>query len=233
VTAVLVIGQDDRCRRLTTAALRDSGYTVRLVGTTEGAAGIVRRHQVRAIVTVDVDPPKADVLHDLRVRTDAPIIVVSELAESTDRVVGLDAGADEYLTFPFDIEEFLARLRALLRRIERPTDEPPFVTDDFTIYLADRRLVFAEGSIAPLSPTEWKLVEVLLRRPGHLTSQDEILQSVWGASALSKPGLLRVHLASIRRKVEPDPSQPRYFVTVPGLGIRFAPPAVEARGSAS
>ena len=91
----------------------------------------------------------------------------------------------------------------------------------------------ADGTEAPLSPTEWKLVDVLVRRPGHLVTQDEILRSVWGPDATTKLGLLRVHIASIRRKVEPDPARPRYFVTAPGLGFRFAPAALAARGSAS
>jgi two-component system KDP operon response regulator KdpE len=233
VTVVLVIGRDDHCRRLTAAALRHGGYTVKLATKAKDAGGIIRRIQVRAIVNVDATPPSPEVLHDLRVRTDAPIIIISEVADAADRVAALDAGADEYITCPFDPEEFLARLRAMFRRVEIPADEPPLITDDFTIHLADRRLVFADGSEAPLSPTEWKLVEVLVRRAGHLITQDEILQSVWGDSARSKPGLLRVHLSSIRRKVEPNPAQPRYFVTVPGIGIRFAPSVAQAHGSAS
>jgi two-component system KDP operon response regulator KdpE len=233
VSVVVVIGHEAHCRRLTTAALRHGGYVVKLVNQAGDAGRAIRRAHIRAVINVGDTPPPPDVLHDLRVRTDAPIIVVSDLADAADRVAALDAGADEYITCPFDPEEFLARLRALLRRVERPTGEPPFVTHDFTVHLADRRLVFADGSEAPLSPTEWKLVEVLLRRPGHLITQDEIMQSVWGKSAPLKPGLLRVHLSSIRRKVEPNPAHPRYFVTVPGIGIRFAPSVAEARGSAS
>ncbi len=230
---VVVVGRDEHCRRLTIAALRHAGYAVKLVNKATDAGRTIRRIHIRAVVNVAETPPSPEVLHDLRVRTDAPIIVVSEIAHAADRVAALDAGADEYITCPFDPEEFLARLRALLRRIERTTDEPPLVTDDFTIHVADRRLVFVDGSEAPLSPTEWKLVEVLLRRPGHLITQDEIMQSVWGESTRSKPGLLRVHLSSIRRKVEPNPAHPRYFVTVPGIGIRFAPTVAEVRSSAS
>jgi two-component system, OmpR family, KDP operon response regulator KdpE len=233
MSIVMVIGSRKRCRRIAIAALRDAGYDIKSVDSVGDAGGIVRRAQIRAVVHVDVTPPSPEILRDLRVRTDAPIIVVSEVAHAADRVAVLDAGADEYITSPFDPDEFLARLRALLRRAERPADEPPLVTDDFAIHLADRRLVLADGREAPLSPTEWKLVEVLVRRPGHLITQDLILRSVWGSSAQSKPGLLRVHLSSIRRKVEPDPARPRYFVTVPGLGIRFSPTAADARGSAS
>jgi two-component system, OmpR family, KDP operon response regulator KdpE len=158
---------------------------------------------------------------------------VSEHADSIERATGLDAGADEYVTYPCDVEEFLARMRAVLRRFERTVDDTPYETDDFTIYLSDRRFVRADGSEVTLSPTEWKVVEVLLRRPGHLVAHDDLLRSVWGATVPAKSSLLRVHLSSIRRKVEPDPSRPRYIVTAPGLGITFVPALDEARGSAS
>jgi two-component system, OmpR family, KDP operon response regulator KdpE len=234
VSSILVIGSVGHRRRLTTTALRHGGLDTKVVSSIDRAARVVRRHRLLGIVVVDAVPPPAEVIHDLRTRTDAPIVVVSEYADAATRIAGLDAGADDYITFPFDIEEFLARLRATMRRFDRSTDdEAPIVTDDFTVHLSDRRLVLADGTDAPLSPTEWRLVEVLLSRPGHLLGREDILRAVWGPSASASPGLLRVNLAGIRRKVEPDPSRPRYFLTVPGLGLRFAPSVPSARGSAS
>jgi two-component system KDP operon response regulator KdpE len=232
VSVVLVVGPASAARRVIATALRHDGHDIKLVRRPGHAADLVRRTQVGCVVLVDTAPPRTE-LADLRMRTDAPVVVVSERADSIERAAGLNAGADEYLTYPCDIEEFLARMRAVMRRFERSMDDTPYQTDDFTIYLSDRRLVRADGSEAMLSPTEWKVVEVLLRRPGHLVAHDDLLQSVWGAAVPAKSSLLRVHLSSIRRKVEPDPSQPRYIVTAPGLGITFAPALDEARGSAS
>jgi two-component system, OmpR family, KDP operon response regulator KdpE len=233
VTVLLVVGPSSATRRVIATALRHDGHEVKLVRGPDHAGDLVRRTQVGGLVLVDASPPSADWLADLRTRTDAPILVVSERAESIERAAGLDAGADEYLTYPCDIEEFLARVRAVLRRFERAADDTPYQTDDFTIYLSDRRFVRADGIEVTLSPTEWKVIEVLLRRPGHLVAHDDLLKSVWGAAVPAKSSLLRVHLSSIRRKIEPVPSEPRYIVTAPGLGITFAPALDEARGSAS
>ncbi len=230
----LVIGADNRVRRLVTLALRHGEFDVRVVADVSHAAGVLRRRQVRGIVVSGRDPIDVGEIADLRSRTDVAIVVVCERAESADRVAILDAGADESVTFPFEVDELLARYRACLRRADQPyVEERPVETEDFTIYLADRKFVFANGTEAPLSPTEWKLVEVLARRSGHLVSQEEILRTVWGPDATAKLGLLRVHMASIRRKVEPEPGRPRYFVTAPGLGIRFTTSSLEARDSAS
>ena len=231
---LVLVARQERARRLTSLALRHGGFDVKVAGSVDQAAGVVRRHRVLGVVTVDEDPPASEEIRDLRTRTDAPIVVVSGHSETLDRVALLDAGADDVIAYPYDVEEFLARVRAAMRRFERANgDEPPIVTDDFTVHLADRRFVRADGTDAPLSPTEWRVVEVLLRRAGHLVGHEEILRAVWGEAALKKPGLLRVHLASIRHKVEPNPAEPRYFVTAPGLGIRFVPSMLEARGSAS
>jgi two-component system KDP operon response regulator KdpE len=234
VSAILVVGKDSRARRMTIAALRHGGFEIRVVANAAHVGGVIRRNRLDGVVLVHDDPPAAEIVADLGERTDLPIIIIVERAEAADRVTLLDAGADDCVSHPVDIDEFLARMRARMRRFEQSDEfEEPIVTDDFTIYVADRRLVRIDGTEGALSPTEWKVVEVLLRRPGHLVSQEELLRSVWGPDATSKFGLLRVHIASIRRKVEPDPGHPCYFVTVPGLGITFAPVPLEARGSAS
>lgn len=137
--------------------------------------------------------------------------------------------ADDYLTKPYGTDELLARLRAVLRRSRPPEDDAPIVTDDFVIDLSDRRFVGADGTEVPRSPTEWRIVEVLVRHPGHLVTQTDVLPLVWRPEAINKTEHLRVHMANIRRKVEPDPARPRYFLTVAGLGLRFVPEPTAAR----
>ena len=174
--------------------------------------------------------PEGDpaIIVGLRAVTDIPIIVVSSSGEEWDKVVMLDAGADDYLAKPYGADELLARLRALLRRrLEDDADvaDAPIITADFTIDVGDRRWTRRDGSDVRLTPTEWKLVEVLARRPGRLVTQAELLRAVWGPGAVTKTTYLRVYLAAIRQKVEPDPHRPRYFITAPGLGVRFEPEA--------
>jgi two-component system KDP operon response regulator KdpE len=199
-----------------------------------GEAGcMLRRQQFAALIVTDLlGVMLPDLVGELRARCDLPIVVVSTIADEDERVETLDAGADDVLTQPYGIEELLARLRATLRRFERAAHDAPVVTDHFTVYVHDRRFVNADGSEASLTSTEWRILEVLLRHPGHLVSRADLLQEVWGPDAVEKSQYLRVHMVSIRRKVEPDPSHPRYFVTAPGLGLRFVPSAVPAQGSA-
>jgi two-component system KDP operon response regulator KdpE len=164
---------------------------------------------------------------ELRARTEAPIIVVSSRGDELDKVAVLDAGADDYVIKPFGVDELLARLRAVLRRITArdPDDDndTPIATADFTIHLADRRLVGTDGREIHLTRVEWRMVEVLAQRAGHLVPHEKLLVAVWGPKGLEKPGNVRVNMAHIRAKVEPEPTHPRYFVTAPGLGVRFDP----------
>jgi two-component system KDP operon response regulator KdpE len=221
---VLVMDPDRQSRRHTSAALRFAGYEVETARSPAQTASLLRRRRASAVV---LDPAEGDAVGtvtSLRAQTDVPLVVVSRSAQEVDKVALLDAGADDYLTKPVGIEELLARLRVLFRRT--PHDEgrePPIVTPDFTIHLKDRRWVGADGSEVRLTPTEWRLVELLVQRAGHLVSQSELLRGVWGPDAETKSHYLRVHMVSIRRKVEPDPARPRYFVTASGLGLRFDP----------
>ena len=149
-----------------------------------------------------------------------PIIVLSARDQERDMVLALDAGADDYVVKPFGMNELLARLRAAERRL-RPNGEAAAVeTEDFTVDLSASSVTTAEGPVH-LTPTEWHLVEILVRNPGKLVSQRQLLKEVWGPKYEEETNYLRVYMAQIRRKLEPDPARPRYFITEPGMGYRF------------
>jgi two-component system, OmpR family, KDP operon response regulator KdpE len=228
MSTVVVADPDERSRRVVAAALRYGGYGVAIAHHDKQIISFLGRRPVAAVV---IDPVGAEqAVSDLRARTDVPIIVVSDRSAERDKVAVLDAGADDYLCKPVGVEELLARLRGFIRRtVPRADEEDPVVTADFTVDLGDRRLLLADGHDVHLTPIEWRLIDALTRRRGHLVSQAHLLERVWGPSATSKPEYLRVHMASIRRKLEPDPSHPRYFVTVTGLGLRFEPTGCGAR----
>jgi two-component system KDP operon response regulator KdpE len=221
--SVLVVDPDPQSRRLEAALLRDEGYEVETVKTPTAARNLLRRRPVDAVVIDPTSEGAVDVVHDLRLLTEAPIIVVNQSDIEAEKVGLLDAGADDYVTKPFGIEELLARLRAVLRRIITRVDEPPVTTAHFVMHLGDRRCRLVDGSDVRLTPTEWRLIEALARRPGHLVRQTAVLEEVWGTDARDKTAYLRVYMAGIRRKLEPDPTRPRYFLTVAGLGLRFMP----------
>jgi two-component system KDP operon response regulator KdpE len=167
------------------------------------------------------------VIEGLRGWTDVPIIVLSVRGEESDKVAALDAGADDYVSKPFGMGELLARMRAALRRSAPDVPEPVVQTADFRIDLATTRVTrTADGEEIHLTPIEWGLVEQLVRHQGRLVSQRHLLHEVWGPQYDHETNYLRVHMANLRRKLEPDPSSPRYFVTEPGMGYRF-----EATGS--
>jgi len=220
---VLIVDPNRMARRATNSAMRYGGFETETCATAHDARGWLRRRGPAALLIVDPDhePDAAHTIAQLRAVTTAPIIVLSAHDDGTHKVLVLDAGADDYMTRPFDPEELLARVRAVIRRVVQHVDEPPIITADFTIHLRDRRLMRADGVEPTLSPTEWRLIEVLVEHANHLVTREELLASVWGPQAVDKTQYLRVHMASIRHKVEPDPPHPRYFITVPGLGLRF------------
>jgi two-component system KDP operon response regulator KdpE len=148
--------------------------------------------------------------------------VLSARQDSADKVEALDLGADDYVTKPFGMDELLARLRAAVRRGVPGEDVPVVTTADFTVDLAAKRVV-RDGIDVRLTPTEWHLLEVLVRGSGRLVTQRQLLQEVWGPAYQRETNYLRVYLAQLRRKLEPDPSRPRYLVTEPGMGYRFEP----------
>jgi two-component system KDP operon response regulator KdpE len=229
MTTVLVADADQRARRVMAAALRFGGYAVETARTLRQAGFLLRRHQPAAVIIDPADDRPAEAIAALRMRTDVPIIVVSDADAAWDKVSLLDAGADDYLAKPFVVEELVARLRAALRRTVGRAEDAPLATAHFTIHLADRRLLRSDGSEARLTPTEWKLVEMLVRRNGRLVGHAELLGGVWGPEAVEKTNYLRVYMASIRRKLEPEPAHPRYFITVTGVGLRFDPEGTDGR----
>jgi two-component system KDP operon response regulator KdpE len=209
--------------------LRARGYDVDQAGSGEEALHLAAaRHP--DVVLLDLGLPGVDglgVIRGLRGWTNVPIVVLSVREAEADKVAALDLGADDYLTKPFGMDELLARLRAALRRHQPTVEEPVIETPDFRVDLADRR-VTAGGQEVHLTPTEWGILDVLLRHPGRLVSQRQLLQQVWGPGYERETNYLRVYLAQLRRKLEPDPARPRYLITEPGMGYRFEPPAPPA-----
>jgi len=222
LSLILVIDDEVHIRRAMDINLRTHGYDIALADT--GEEGL---RQAAAnppdLVLLDLGLPGIDgldVIRGLRGWTSVPIIVLSARHGDTDKVAALDAGADDYVMKPFSISELLARVRASLRRHQPSPDEPTMTTADFVIDLSAKR-VTRHGALVHLTPTEWAIVEQLVRHPGRLVTQRQLLQSVWGPQYERETNYLRVHLAAIRRKLEPDPGQPRYFLTEPGIGYRF------------
>jgi two-component system, OmpR family, KDP operon response regulator KdpE len=222
---VLVVDDEPPIVRALATNLRARGYTVDVAKTGEEALVLAARHRPDAVV-LDLGLPGIsgiEVIEGLRGWTSVPVIILSAREAEHEKVAALDAGADDYVTKPFGMDELLARLRASLRR-NAPAPESALVeTDDFTVDLAAKRVRGSDGEVR-LTPTEWGLVEVLVRNAGKLVSQRQLLQDVWGPQYGEETNYLRVHMAHIRRKLEPDPSRPRYFITEPGMGYRFEGP---------
>jgi two-component system KDP operon response regulator KdpE len=222
MTRVLVVFPEPADRRTVISALRLADYDVERVRHRSRAAAAVRRYRPDVLLVDPGSDPVAEVVEELHSLSPSPVLVLASSDDPWDAIAALDAGADDYLARPFQVEELLARLRVALRRGRpAPGDELPITTADFTIHLQDRRWAPRDGPEVSLTPIEWRLVEVLVRRAGHLVTQEELLRGVWGPQAVTKSQYVRVQIAAIRRKVEPDPSHPRYFVTAPGLGLRF------------
>jgi two-component system KDP operon response regulator KdpE len=218
---VVLLDLDQTARRIEVAALRYGGYDVATALNVEQAITYLRVHHVDAVL---VDPAGSDVtqvVEELRTRTELPIIVVSDNEGGLDVVAALDAGADDFVAKPFQVEELLARMRSAVRRERGKSDAHPIVTDDFTIDIAARRVFHSDGSEIFLTGVEFRMVEILLRHPGHLVSREQLLEEIWGPRGVKSPNYLRVFVARIRQKLEPDPAHPRYLLTATGLGLVF------------
>jgi two-component system, OmpR family, KDP operon response regulator KdpE len=219
---VLAVDDEPPILRALGANLRVRGYDVDLAATGELALELAAQHPPDAVI-LDLGLPGIsglEVIQGLRGWTDTPIIILSAREAQSEKVAALDAGADDYVTKPFGMEELLARLRAALRRAQPTPMEPTVQTADFTADFAAKRITNAAGEVR-LTPTEWHLVEVLMRNEGKLVTGRKLLQEVWGPQYGDEGNYLRVHMAHIRRKLEPNPAHPRYFIPEPGMGYRF------------
>ena len=224
MTRVLIVEDEPQLRRALGINLRARRYDVETVA---DGAGALRAAAASPpdLVILDLGLPDMDgeeVVRGLRGWTRVPIIILSARDTQHDKVEALDAGADDYLTKPFGMDELLARMRAALRRAQPGEDAPVITTATFTIDLAVKRVTRGDNEVR-LTPTEWHLLEVLTRHPGSLVTGKQLLQEVWGPTYGAETNYLRVYMAQLRRKLESEPSQPRHLITEPGLGYRFEP----------
>jgi two-component system KDP operon response regulator KdpE len=231
MTRVLVVDDEPQILRALRINLRARHYEVSIAPNGTEALAEASRHPPD-IVILDLGLPDLDgveVIQGLRGWTSAPIIVLSGRADSTDKVEALDAGADDYVTKPFGMEELLARIRAVGRRAAPDEEQPRVSLGDLVVDLAAKRVTRppghagGDGADVRLTPTEWHLLEVLLRHPGKLLSQRQLLREVWGPGYGEASGNLRLYMAQLRRKLEPDPARPRWLITEPGMGYRYQP----------
>jgi two-component system KDP operon response regulator KdpE len=235
VSRVLIVDDEPQILRALRINLRARRYEVLTAATAAGALSAAAAHPPDLVI-LDLGLPDMDgveVIAGLRGWTSAPIIVLSGRTDSTDKVQALDAGADDYVTKPFGMEELLARMRAAARRVGAAGDLPRVRLGNLVVDLAAKRVTRdppgepeAEAGTGDvrLTPTEWHLLEVLLRNPGKLLSQRQLLRDVWGPGYDNAGGNLRLYMAQLRRKLEPDPARPRWLITEPGMGYRYQPP---------
>ncbi len=223
MTRILVVDDEPQLLRALATNLKARGYEVDQAATGEAALMLAASHHPDLVV-LDLGLPGIDgleVIAGLRGWSAVPIVVLSVREREADKVAALDAGADDYVTKPFGMDELLARLRAAVRRAAPAGKEEAIVTTpDFTVDLSAKR-VKRDSKELKLTPTEWEIVEILVRSEGRLVTQRQLLKAVWGPQYEKETNYLRVYLAQIRRKLEPDPARPRYFLTEPRMGYRF------------
>jgi len=227
---ILIADDDPQILRALRVTLGARGYDV--VTARDGAEALAAAaHEHPDLVMLDLGMPHLDgleVIAGLRGWTQVPILVVSGRSGAADKVDALDAGADDYVTKPFSIDELLARIRALTRRLGPVDagDEPVVMLGAIAVDLAARSVTrTGTGNPEPirLTPTEWRILEFLLRNPGKLVSRQSLLTDIWGPHHTTDSGYLRLYLAQLRKKLEPDPAHPRYLLTEAGMGYRFTP----------
>ena len=225
MTRVLVVDDEPQILRALSINLRARGYDVATAGSGAEALASAAAH-LPELVVLDLGLPDlegTEVIAGLRGWTSAPILVLSGRTDSSDKVRALDAGADDYVTKPFGMDELLARMRAMVRRAGHLEDELPVITfDEVTIDLAARKVTRDDAEVR-LTPTEWHLLEVLVRHPGRLLSQRQLLAEVWGPGYENAHGNLRLYMGQLRHKLEPDPARPVHLLNEPGMGYRFEP----------
>lgn len=226
---ILIADDDPQILRALRILLAARGYEVLTARTGAEALSVAVDHHPD-LVMLDLGMPQLDgieVIEGLRGWTSVPILVVSGRTGSADKVDALDAGADDYVTKPFAADELLARIRALTRRQQTAADEPVVTFGGVTVDLAARQVTRRDpdgtARNVRLTPTEWQILELLLRNPRRLVTRQSLLTQVWGPQYTTDTGYLRLYLAQLRKKLEPEPSRPRYLLTEPGMGYRFDP----------
>jgi len=231
VIRILVVDDEQQLLRALRINLTARRYEVVTAENGAGALQAAAKH-VPDLVVLDLGLPDMDgteVIAGLRGWTNMPILVLSGRTDASDKVAALDAGADDYVTKPFNMDELLARVRALIRRAEADDAEPVTIVGKHAIDLAARTVTRTEDEPADasepvhLTKTEWAVLEILLRNPGSLVSSRQILVQVWGPACENQGNYLRFYIARLRQKLEPDPSHPRQLITEPGMGYRFQP----------
>ncbi|HVN60189.1 MAG TPA: response regulator [Gaiellaceae bacterium] len=222
---ILVVDDEPQILRALGTTLRGAGYTVETAATAEQALTAAAAHPPEAVILDLVLPDGSgiDVCRELRRWSEAPVIVLSAVGEEREKVAALDAGADDYVTKPFGVDELLARLRAALRRAVTSA-EPVIEIDGLTIDVAER-IVTAGGKRVKLSPHEFDLLRVLAQNQGKLLTHKMLLREVWGPAYQVEAHYLHVYVSHLRRKIEPDPANPRFLITEPGAGYRLVSPA--------
>jgi two-component system, OmpR family, KDP operon response regulator KdpE len=230
----LVVEDDPRICKTLELNLRARGYDADIAVTGEQALQLAaRRHP--DVVILDLGLPAMDgldVVRGLRGWTSVPIVVLSGRGSEEAKVEALDLGADDYLTKPFGMDELFARIRAAVRRAVLPEGQDVVTTPDFTLDFSAKQ-ARRDGELIRLTPTQWHIVEVLVRHTGRLVTYEQLLHEVWGPTYGKETNYLRVFMTQIRRALEPDPSRPRYFITESGLGFRFELPDARDEGDGS
>ena len=224
MTRVLIVEDEARIARAMQITLQAHGYQALTVGNGADALAAVAQRNVD-IVVLDLGLPDMDgveIIRRVRGWSSMPIVVLSARHASEDKVEALDAGADDYVTKPFGLDELLARLRVAARRLVNEPETPTLATSDFVVDLAGKKIV-KDGAEVRLTPTEWNILELLVRNKGKLVSQQQLLTQVWGQAYAKETQYLRVYIAQLRRKLERDPAAPRHLHTEAGMGYRFDP----------
>jgi two-component system, OmpR family, KDP operon response regulator KdpE len=222
---VLVVDDEPQILRALRTNLRGAGYEVESAATAAEALDKAAMRPPEAVILDLILPDGSgqDVCRRLREWTDVPIIVLSAVGEEREKVAALDAGADDYITKPFGVDELLARLRAALRRTTQP-GEPVLRIGELEVDL-EKRLVTVAGRPVALTPHEFSLLRVLAQNEGKLLTHPTLLREVWGPAYGRESHYLHVYVSQLRRKIEPDPARPRYLLTEPGAGYRLVAPA--------
>jgi two-component system KDP operon response regulator KdpE len=223
-TRVLVVDDEPQILRALQTTLRGAGYEVETASTGEQALTEAALRPPEAVILdlVLPDTSGTDVCQQLRRWTQIPILVLSAVGDEREKVAALDAGADDYVTKPFGVEELLARLRAVLRR-SSTAGEPVIEVGDLRVDL-EKHAVLRRGELLQLTPHEFEMLRLFAQNPGKLLTHRMILQEVWGPAYQTESHYLHVYVSQLRRKIEPDPTRPRYLLTEPGAGYRFVDP---------